>query len=509
MSDNSANNKRIAKNTIMLYFRMIVTLVVGLFTSRIVLESLGIENYGIYNVVGGFVSMFSVVNSGLVAATQRYLSFDLGKGDTKELNKTFSSIVMIYIILCCFVVLIAGICGFWFIEEKLNIACDRIDAAYWVFYLSIITLVLSLISNPYNALIIAHERMKAFAYITIFDVMAKLLITYLLYIYDGDRLILYAILMCIMQAFVRVLYTMYCKRNFKNEVQINYHFDWHRIKELYGFAGWTMIGSFAYMGFTQGLNLLLGIFFNPAVNAARGIAVQVQGIVLRFVSSFQTAVDPQITKSFARGDISYLNTLVFLSSKYSFFLLYVLSLPLILVSDALLKLWLVEVPEYTSVFFKLIMITTMYDSITNPFAKAVQATGKIKYYSIFGAGILLFIVPIAYIVLRNGGAPYSVFIVHIVLGFVALIQRIVMAKNILNVTFAKIWKDLARPILNVVILSLSIGLYILRYSNHTFMGVFLTCFIIFIFTLLCIYLCGIDQQEKKVIISKFKNIKKN
>lgn len=501
-TDNSSNNKRIAKNTILLYFRMLVTMFVGLFTSRIVLDSLGFSDYGIYNVVGGFVSMFSIVNAGLVAATQRYLTFDLGKGDINALRKTFSIFIVIYLSLCLLVLVVSELCGGWFISEKLTIPEDRLFAAKVVFQLSLFSLILTLLSNPFKALIIAHERMGAFAYIAIYEVCAKLVVAYLLYICSGDRLILYAILLCFISGTLPVLYAVYCKWNFKDEVRIHLYFDWTKIKEIYSFAGWTMLGSFAYMGFTQGLNMLLGMFFTPTVNAARGVAVQIQGVVLRFVTNFQTAVDPQIFKSFARGDIDYTLKLVTTSARFSFFMLFFLSLPLMIESDQFLGFWLKDVPEYASVFLVLILVTSMYDTITNPFAKAVQATGNIKYYSILGSGILILIVPIAYLVLKLGGNPPSVFVVHVIIGGIVLCQRIVMAKTTLCFSYRAILSQLIIPIGKVIIFSIMLPIIFAVLLEPSVIRLLITCSLSVLSTIASVWLFGITPNERIIIKNK-------
>ena len=247
MSDTSANNKRIAKNTIALYFRMIITMIVGLFTSRVILDSLGVQDYGIYNLVGGFVTMFNVFRAGLISATQRFITFDLGKGDMNALRSTFSTSMIIFIMLSFIMLLIAEAGGIWFIENKLTIPAERMTAAQWVFQFSLVTLILNLVSFPYNALIIAHERMKAFAYISIFDVVAKLLLTYLVYISPIDKLIFYSFLMCLIQLINRMIYNIYCRKNFEESKMI-WSVDWSKVKKIYAFTGWELFGSVAVIG---------------------------------------------------------------------------------------------------------------------------------------------------------------------------------------------------------------------------------------------------------------------
>lgn len=508
MSQNSANNKRIAQNTILLYFRMIVTLIVGLFTSRVILDSLGVEDYGIYNLVGGFVSMFSVVRAGLVSSTQRFITYDLGSGNFENLKKTFSTVCVIYLCLCAIVLLFAELGGIWFLDSKLSIPSSRLTAAHWVFHLSLITLVVTLLSSPYNSLIIAHEKMKAFAYITIYEVVAKLIVAYLIYVAPFDKLITYAILLCFVQITVPILYWIYCKHNFK-ESTICFKFDWPKIKEIYAFAGWSMMGGLAFMGFTQGLNMLLGMFFTPVVNAARGIAVQVQGIILQFVSNFQTAIDPQIIKSYARGDRAYMNQLISTSSRFSFYLLYLLSLPIILEAEELLGWWLVEVPDYTAFFFRLIIITTMFDAISNPYGKAIQATGMIKNYQLVTSSILLLIVPVAYLVLRLGGDPYSVFVVHIVLGFIAMCSRIYMAQRIADIPVVHFVSGIIRPVIMVTALSFIIPLFAHILMPEGFIRFMVVSLLSVVCSILAIYNVGLRKEEIELVKCKISSVINN
>lgn len=505
MNNNADNNRRIAVNTIMLYIRMFITLIVGLFTSRVILDNLGVEDYGIYNLVGGFVAMFNILRSGLVSATQRFITYDLGRGDITELNRTFSTCVLIYIVISFLVILIAESIGPWFIENKLVIPSERYIAALWTFQLSLVMLVFSLISFPYNSLIISHERMTAFAYISIYEVVAKLVLTYLLYISPYDKLIIYSILMCIVQITVPILYMVYCWKHFE-ESKVQWSVNWSKVKEIYSFTGWAMLGGFASVGLTQGVNVILGMFFSPVVNAARGIAVQVQGIVNSFVGNFQMAMDPQIVKSYARGDVDYMQKLVFSSSKFSFFLLFILSLPLMFVADKLLSLWLVKVPEDSALFLRLIMITTMYDAISNPFAKAIQATGHIRKYQIVFSTFLILVVPISYLVLKFGADAYIVFVVHIILGFIAMCSRIILALHAINIPLKSFLNNVICPILIVSVLSIAVSYTIWLFMPEGFMYVFIMIIITILIVMISIYFFGLGVLERSMIKDKIKKI---
>ena len=501
----SDNNKRIAKNTIFLYFRMLFLLGVGLFTSRVVLSSLGAQDYGIYNVVGGFISMFTIFNAGLTSATQRFITFDLGKGNLNELRDTFSTCVIIYMMIALVILVVAEVGGVWFLENKLTMPTDRLYAARWVFQLSLITLIIGLISTPYNALIVSYERMGAFAWISIYEALAKLAVAYQIYVTSYDKLIVYAVMLCIVQLSVRIIYNVYCNRNFK-ESKVIFNFNWAKIKKIYGFTGWAMFGGLASIGFTQGLNVLLNMFFNPVVNAARGVAVQVQNIINGFVLNFQTALNPQIIKSYAKGDTSYMFKLIFASSKFSFLLLFVMSLPVMLEAETLLGLWLKEVPQYTPLFFRLIIITTMIDGISNPFMRAVDATGNIKRYQIIVGGILLMIVPVSYVVLKLGGAPYSVFIVHICMSFLAFLMRLYLVRKLINYSIMMYWKNVLSRLIVVVIISVVFSLFVRAKMEPSLIRLIVVSLFSASVVLLLSYNIALLPNERALLKNKFQSI---
>ena len=328
MSNTTENNKRIAKNTLLLYFRMLFLMAVSLYTSRVVLNALGVEDFGIYNVVGGVVAMFSVLSGSLSTAISRFITYELGKGNKENLNKIFSSAVTIQFGLAGIIILLAETIGIWFLNIKMNIPEVRMEAANWVFQFSILTFAINLISVPYNASIIAHEKMSAFAYISILEAVGKLTIAYLITISPIDKLIFYAILMCAVALVVRLTYGNYCKRHFS---ECTYHFSWDKLllKQMFGFAGWNFIGASSAILRDQGGNVVINLFCGPTVNAARGIAFQVNNAVNQFVTNFMTALNPQITKSYASGDKEYMMTLIFQGARLSFYMLFLLSLPIL------------------------------------------------------------------------------------------------------------------------------------------------------------------------------------
>lgn len=506
MNNTGIQKISIVKNTAFLYVRMLFTMLVSLFTSRVVLNALGIDDYGIYNVVGGFVTMFNVVCTGLASTTQRFITFDLGKGNEKELNKTFSSCVIIYTFMSILIFLLAESVGIWFLDSKMKVPEGREYAANWVFQLSLLTLIINLISVPYNSLIIAYERMKAFAYISIFEVSAKLIVAYLICISPFDRLIVYAALMCLIQLSVRLIYNVYCNRAFPVS-HITWHFDIKKIKEIYTFAGWAMFGGLASIGFTQGLNMLLNLFFGPTVNAARGIAVQVQQAVNSFALNFQTAINPQIIKSYAGHDLHYMIKLVFASSKFSFLLLFMLSLPICIEADQILKIWLKIVPPYSVIFLRLIICTTIIDAMSNSFMRAVDATGKIKLYQSVLGTLLLTIVPISYVVLKLGGSPSSVFIVHLFVCCLAFVVRLFLTRKLIYFSIRTYFKNVLARIFIVVSLSCIIPINIYLNYHESIMRLLIVCLSAFAMSILFTYLFAMDASEKSLIKNKIKSFR--
>ena len=411
MSDNTENNKRIAKNTLLLYARMLLMMLVSLFTSRVILQVLGIEDYGVYNVVGGIVSMFAFINGGMVAATQRYITFELGSGNKERLQRVFSTSLQIHAMISILIVILGETVGLWFLQEKLVIPEDRMIAAMWVYQCSIIVCVLNIMSIPYNADIVAHEKMSAFAMISVVEVVLKLLVVYLLMLFPFDKLIVYAILLLAVQFSIRLVYAAYCKRHFEESSYIH-RWNSDLIKEMLGFAGWSFWGSLAVILYTQGIIMMLNVFFGHIVNAARGIAIQVQSAVLQFVMNFQMALNPQITKSYAAGNLDQMHSLMFRSARFSFLLLFFIALPVLLETNFLLTLWLKTVPDHTVIFAQIMLCISLVYTTANPCIIANQATGKVKVYQAVVGGILLAILPISYIVLKMGAPAYSVFIVH-------------------------------------------------------------------------------------------------
>lgn len=498
MSEYSSNTKRIAKNSLALYFRMFLTMAVGLYTSRVILDALGVDDYGLYNLVGGFVTMFSVVQSGLVSASQRFINYSLGKDDKEDLKHTVSTIVIIYLILTLLAFILVESIGYLMFVKRLNIPIDRLPAATWTFHLSTIILVSSLIGAPFNALIIAHEKMQVFAYISILDALLKLLIAFSIYITKSDRLIVYSALLCIESTTITLLYYFFCFKNFE-EVKISWRLDWNLVKKIYSFAIWSMLGGFAYMGYTQGINVLLGMFFTPAIIAARGIAVQVQSVITSFVSNFQTAVNPQIIKSYAKGEYEYFEELLLTSSKYSYLMLYMLALPFLFEAETILDLWLVEVPPNAALFLRIILITVLFDSMTTPFERAIHATGNIRKYSLSTSLTFLSIVPVAYLILKIGAEAYSVFIVQLLITIVAVSIRMYMSQVIVNLKLSKFFRKCFIPALMVSFTACIVPFLVHYFMPSGFIRMILTCITAVVSILLCTFLFGMSVNERLML----------
>ncbi len=497
----SQNNKRIAKNTLMLYFRMFLTMGVSLYTSRIVLNTLGVEDFGIYNVVGGVVTMFSFLNSAMASATQRFLSFEIGKNNYDQLKKVFSMSVNIHAIIAFVILILAETLGLWFLNSKLNIPENRMVAANWVYQFSILSFVVTVLSVPYNAIIIAHERMNVYAYVSIAEVGLKLLIVFMLQWFGFDKLKLYAVLIFSVSLIIRLVYGFYCNINFKES---KYHLFWDKslYSKLMNYAGWNLWGNIASVIFGQGINILLNIFFGPIVNAARGIAFQVRSAVSGFVSNFQMAMNPQIIKSFANGNNKYMHQLIFQGAKYSFFLLFIISLPILLETEIVLKLWLKIVPEYTVIFTKLVIVNVLIDCISGPLMTGAQASGKIKLYQSVVGGLLILILPISYLFLKLGYLPQVTLYVSILISIIALFSRLWIIRPLVNLSISKFAKQVLLPIIMVVPVALIFPLIIRSLITPGIINLFVVSFVSVLSVIFSIYFIGLNNEEQQFMKNK-------
>lgn len=504
----SSNNKRIAKNTLLLYFRMAIMMLVNLYTSRVILNALGVDDFGIYNVVGGVVAMFSVISTSLSGAITRFITFELGKGEQSKLRIIFSASVTIQILLSLIIIALTEIVGVWFLNAKMQIPADRMVAANWVLQFSIITFVINLISVPYNAAIIAHEEMAAFAYISILDAIGKLGIAFLIIISPIDKLVVYAFLMCAVALIVRFAYGYYCKKHF---TECTYHFHWDKeiLKKMFSFAGWNFIGATSGIFKTQGLNILINLFFGAVANAARGISVQVETAVGSFSNNFMTALNPQITKSYANGDLGYMHKLIFEGTKFSFFLMLFLSLPIMTETQQILIVWLKLVPPNTVGFVRITLIYALIESISAPLITSMLATGNIKKYQIIVGGTNLLIIPIAYVVLKFGefkDFPEITIIVAIGIGVVNLCQRVFLLREMINLDAVAYIRNVIWRIVLVSIVSVCISMIIKTFiiGESSIMSI-LSCLVVTALSSLCL---GCTTSERKFLFDRMDKITK-
>ena len=424
-AENLHKGRRIAKNTMMLYVRMFVLMLVGLYTSRVVLNALGETDYGVYSVVGGVVAMFSMISGALNSAVSRFITFELGKNNPERLNRVYCTSVNIQLILALIVVLLAEPIGLWFIENKMTIDPARIPAATWVLHFSLLSFVINLMSVPQMASITAHEKMSAYAYIGILDGLLRLGVAFMIVSAPFDRLVYYAMLMAGVVLIVRLTYGIYCRIHFP-ECRYRFVFDRPLVKEMFAFAGWNFIGVTSGVLRDHGGNILVNLFAGPVVNAARGVAVQLNGAVQSFVTNFMTAVNPQITKSYAAGDYKYVFALIGKSSRMSFYLLSLMAIPIIFNADLLLQIWLKEVPGHTTLFVQLFLMFALSESLSLPLITAMLATGRIRNYQLVVGGIQLLNLPVSYIFLKMGAIPEITVVVAIALSHVCLFARLIM-----------------------------------------------------------------------------------
>jgi O-antigen/teichoic acid export membrane protein len=496
------NNKRIARNTLLLYFRMLFLMIISLYTSRIVLNALGVEDFGIYNVAGGVVAMFSILSGSLSAAISRFITYELGKNNVLKLKTIFSSAITIQIGLGIVIAFFAETIGIWFLNTQMNIPIERMTAANWVLQFSIITFIINLISVPYNAVIIAHEKMSAFAYISIFEAIGKLLIAYLITISPIDKLIFYAILMCGVAIAIRLLYGYYCKRHFD---ECRFHFIWNKqiFQQIFSFAGWNFIGASSAVLRDHGGNIIINLFCGPTVNAARGIAFQVNNAIQGFVSNFMTALNPQITKSYAAKNYTYMMTLIFQGARLSFYMLLLLSLPIIINTHYLLTLWLNTVPEHTVLFVRLVLIFAMSESISGPLITAMLATGNIRNYQIIVGGLQMLNLPTSYILLSLGAIPETVLIVAVLISQCCLMARLYMLKKMIKLKIKDYLKKVYFNIITVSIIAIILPICMQERLAENFINFLLSSLICMLCTYLSIYYIGCSYEERKFIYNKF------
>lgn len=499
------NNKTIAKNTLMLYMRAILMMGIGLYTSRIILKALGITDFGIYNAVGGIIAMFGFISSSLSNATSRFITIAIGRGDQSYTNRTYGNIKIMYYILCVVIVLFAETVGLWFLFNKMTIPADRMSAAFWVYQYSVLSSVVGFISVPYNSAIIAHERMSAFAYISLLDATLKLVICFLLQMSPYDKLIVYATLLFFVGVIDRIIYAVYCNKRFE-EVHAPARIDKEQLREILTMSGWSLSGNLFWILNTQGVNLILNVFFGPVVNAARGIAMQVQGVMGQFVTNFQTAINPQITKSYANVEYDRMHSLLHLSSKFSYFLMLLMSVPVFIEAPIILKWWLGTIPDNTIVYLRIILLYSVFATLANPLWIAVLATGKLKKYQLWDNMVQALVLPISYIAFKYfHAASYWVFIILLVAEIVEIFVRVWVVLPLINHKYLDYIREVVIPLVLVSFVAPLVPLALSNYlSTNEVVEFFMISVISVLSSFLFIWLLGMKRSERGYFVEFLK-----
>lgn len=502
MSD-SQNNKRIAKNTLFLYIRSVLLLFINLYTSRVVLDALGVDDYGIYNVVGGVVGLFGMLSGTLASASQRFITFALGKRDAAWLKKVFSNSLTLHIVLGVIIIALLEIVGIYMLYNQLNIPEGRMGVAGIVLQSSIITLFFGMIIVPYNALIIAHERMSAFALISILGGVLKLLFALYLLICGSDRLVVYAVLQMAVTAFLWLIYYLYGRKNFPEGRNVTLHIDRDLFKQMFGFAGWNLLGQGSMVLRNQGIDILLNIFFGVSVNAAKGICNQVQHAITQFAGNFSVSIQPQLTKSVAQKDINRTHSLMLHGSRLYFFMMMIFTVPLMNVAEDVLKLWLVKVPPFTVDMVTVTLVYLQSNTLSRLLINSILAQGSIRNFQIFAGGTKLLALPIAYLVLRLGGSPLTGIWVNIALDFCCRGVELYFTHKLLRYN---VWRNIFKAELPCWLTF--VCALLLSYLSHRYISsnMFIAVIISFIITLATIWLVGLDKKEQSFIQNQARSV---
>lgn len=501
MSDSTVNNKRIAKNTVYLYLRMLFVMAISLYTVRAILDILGVVDYGIYNVVGGVVTMFAFMNKTLSTSSQRYFSIELARGDKNKLSKWFCLNITTFGLLGLIITFFLETVGLWFLNAKMTIPEERLIAANVVYQLSIISFLFHVVSIPYLALIIAHEKMSVFAYVGIFEALGRLAIVFVLMCLNYDKLIVYGILILLLSAIVSLSYIVYC---WKHYPESSYRWYWNtaEVKELLGFSGWHFLGTFSTTCRSQGINILLNLFFNPAVNAARAVAFQVNTHIMQLSSNFFTAVKPQIYKSYAKGEYDELFKLIMRGTIISTFLVSVIAFPIISNTSYILGLWLKEVPDYSVVFTQLALINGLIDSTNGPPIAASLATGRIRKYMLTVSLIVLANVPISYAALQLGCEPTITMVISIVISSIAIVVRAHLLKQMIGFPMGKYMLLMAK--ITFVSILLLIVIHIIANDSVSSLPGFILTSLIIISMLSLFYSLILSTNDRRYIVQVIK-----
>ncbi len=507
MTDTQANNRRIARNTLMLYLRMLFVMAISLYLSRIVLNALGVSDYGIYNVVGGVVSFLGVFNSSMGAATQRFLTFDLGRNDINSLKRCFGACVNLYIILSVIVILLAETIGLWFVNTKLNIPSDRMVAANFVYQFTILTSVASLLQNPFSALITAHERMDAFAWISICDILARLVLSIIVLYAPNDHLILYSGLIAIEFVVVSFIYYAFCRKKFI-ECKFRLFFDKKLYAKIVSYSGWNLFGTSAGIISGQGVNIMLNMFFGPAVNAARGIAMQISGAVSQFFGNFYTAVRPQIVKYYADNNLKQMHSLIINSARFAYYLGLMVMIPVFVELPRIIEIWLGQTPNHLIIFSRLTLVCCLFDCLSNPLMSAALASDKIRNYQIVVATSTFLAFPLSYIAIKLTSSPTAPFVISIFISVLSMLLRAYFVEKLIGLKVITFTKSVIIKVIPATIISpvLPTAMAILIPSSISRLAAITVSSILF--SAIVIFTIGLNREERTLVINKFKHYAK-
>lgn len=508
MSDNSivSSNKRIAKNTLMLYIRMVLIMAIQLYVSRVVLNALGVDDYGLYSVVGSVVTFLGFLNTSMASASQRFLAFAKVTGNETRINITFNSIMVVQSIIAFIVLVLCETIGIFYINNYLNIDPSKLSSAHIVFQFSIATFVVNTITVPYNASIFANERMDVFAMLSIVDGFIKLTLAFLLPLFTDNRLIAYAALLFGCVFFIQMNYRVYCRRHFK-ECILHRNVDKQIIKEVLSYSGWNLLGSFSAVGLNQGVNMILNIYFGVAVNAARGIAFQVNASMSQLYSNFQQALNPQIVKTYAAKELNRMYSLITQGTRLSFFLLFVFSLPIMFNMGPILRLWLGNVPNYTEWFCILVMCNSLIGSMSQSLLMGALATGKIKKYQLIVAGINLLNLPLSIVALNIDPDPYLTTYIMICLSLVAFTARLILVHQMIGLSIQDFLRRAIRPIGVSVLFAFSVCYLFGQFipNDDRFLFILLRLAVLFSVCISSVLIFGISRKERELGYNFIKN----
>ena len=497
----SENNKRIAKNTLFLYIRTLFVLLVSLYTSRVILRVLGISDYGIYQVIGGLVAMFGVLSTALSAAISRFITFEIGSGNKEKLCRVFSTSIIVQFIIAFIVLLLAEFIAIWFVQTQMKIPEGRMIATQWVLHCSLITFCINLVSVPYNACIIAHEHMKTFAYISVLDVLLKLIVCFCIFISPVDKLIFYAVLLTVEAVIIRIIYSFYCHRHFE-ESRSKLIFDKTIFRDMLSFSGWSFFTNTNSILNNQGVNMLINVFFGVTVNAARGIAVQVENAVLQFVNNFTVAINPQITKSYASGEMERMYSLVCRGAKFSYFAMLLVALPIVCEAEKILNIWLTVVPEHTVIFVRLSLVLGVFDCIGASGYTACAAAGKMKRYALILTPIGLLEFPLTWMFFGMGAPAVSTYYLYIFVKFLVVIARLFLLRDMVGLTPVIFVKNVFRPILFTTLVAVLPSIFVIYVFPQSFWRLFISVIVALSTVSLASLYIGMTVGERQIIMER-------